>query len=613
MKQDRKAKIAGPLPGQPGAARTPPPTRLRKRVGKWWSAIGEILALAPARQRALVIIGTFVASVLDLIGLTMMVPFIIAATSAQESTKGMVIALHSLLAHVGVPFAPLPIMGIIIGGLVLKAIVGVLVTSYVVKIVAKVTRDMRIRLIRSLLGARWGYFVRQSVGRLAFAIGPESDAAGQSFEVLTSLLASVLQVIVFVAVLGLLSWQLLLIAIAVTLLIVLWFGGLVRQSRAQAKEHRQEVRQRAAKFTDTLTGIKPIRAMGRADRFSDLFEDEARVMAKKSRASIFGPQFAADLQEPVIGVILAVGIYLAVTRLQLEIHDLLIMSLLMVKTIAALMPMQRLAQRFIQSYDQYRSLTRLLQVSEDAKELWPGREAPTFEREIAFRNVSFAYRDRPVLTDLSIKINKGNITALIGPSGVGKSTIVDLVVGLYQPTSGEILADGRDLRQVDIDRWRHEIGYIPQEVLLFHDTIRNNVTLYDHAVTDEAVLAALEAAGAADFVRESGQGLDMIVGERGTRLSGGQRQRISIARALLHRPRLLILDEATTGLDRDTEWAICAHVRDLCEQTGLTVLAVSHQPAWQEAAHQVYRIDHGAAALIVPPGRRLPDLAGSAA
>ena len=303
-------------------------------------------------------------------------------------------------------------------------------------------------------------------------------------------------------VLGLLSWQLLLIAIAVTLLTVLWFGGLVRQSRVQAKEHRQEVRQRAAKFTDTLTGIKPIRAMGRADRFADLFEDEARELAKKSRAKVFGPQFAADLQEPVIGTVLAVGIYLAVTRLQLQISDLLILSMLMVKTIAALMPMQRLAQRFIQSYDQYRSLTRLLQVSEEAREVWTGRETPALEREISFDDVSFAYRDRPVLDDLSFRITKGAITALIGPSGVGKSTIVDLLVGLYQPTAGMIRADGRDLRQFDIDLWRHDIGYIPQEVLLFHDSVRNNVTLYDHGVSDEAVLAALDAAGAADFVRE---------------------------------------------------------------------------------------------------------------
>jgi ATP-binding cassette subfamily C protein len=597
------------------AARAPrsTATRWRKRVGKWWHAIGEILALAPPRQRALVIIGTFVSSVLDLIGLTMMVPFIIATTSDQESTKGVVVMLHSVLGQFGIPFAPLPIMAIIITGLTLKGLIGVLVTRYADKIVGKVTRDMRIRLIHGLLGARWSYFVRQSVGRLAFAIGPEADASGQCFGVLTSLIASVLQVSVFVVVLGLLSWQLLAIAVLVTLLLVVWFGGLVRQSRRQAKEQRQEVRQRAAKFTDTLTGIKPIRAMGRAERFAGRFEDEARLLEKKSRPGIFSPQFAADLQEPVVGVALAIGIYFAVTKLQLEIHDLLIMSILMVKTIAALMPMQRLAQRFIQSYDQYRSLNRLLQISEDARETWSGREMPMLERDITFDEVSFSYRDQTVLNGLNLRVPSGEITALIGPSGVGKSTIVDLLVGLYQPSDGMIRVDGTDLQQINLAQWRRDIGYIPQEVLLFHDTVRHNVTLFEEGISDEVVMAALAAAGASEFVIESRQGLDTVVGERGSRLSGGQRQRISIARALLHRPRLLILDEATTGLDQETEWAICAHVRRLCESTGLTVLAVSHQPAWQRAAHQVYRIEPGGAAVLLASGRRLPDLADSAA
>ena len=610
-------KPKGPGARRAGAGTAQPPrsaaARLVKLVGKWWRAISEILALAPARQRALVIVGTFVSSVLDLIGLTMMVPFIIATTSDQESTKGVVVMLHSVLSQFGVPFAPLPILTIIITGLALKGVVGVLVTRYADKIVGKVTRDMRIRLIRSLLGARWAYFVRQSVGRLAFAIGPEADAAGQCFGVLTNLIASVLQVTVFVAVLGLLSWQLLAIAVLVTVLLVVWFGGLVRQSRRQAKEQRQEVRQRAAKFTDTLTGIKPIRAMGRASRFADRFEDEARVMERKSRPGLLSPQFAADLQEPVVGAALAIGIYVAVTKLQLEIHDLLIMSILMVKTIAAMMPMQRLAQRFIQSYDQYRSLNRLLQVSEDARETWPGQHNPTLAQDIAFDDVSFSYRDQTVLSGLNLRIPSGEITALVGPSGVGKSTIVDLLVGLYQPSMGAIRVDGTDLQQIDLAQWRRDIGYIPQEVLLFHDSIRHNVTLFEAGISDEAVLEALEAAGAREFVAESRQGLDTVVGERGSRLSGGQRQRISIARALLHRPHLLILDEATTGLDQDTEWAICAHVRHLCETTGLTVLAVSHQPAWRRVAHQTYRIETGGTAVALAAERSRSDLADSSA
>ena len=598
----------------PGAAPPAPrQSRWRKRLGKWTGAVSDIMRLAPPRHRVLVVVGSFVSSVLDLIGLTMMVPLIIAATDVQGPTKGIVVALQNILGGIGLPFTPAAILTIIIVGLTLKALAGVLVTRYVNQVVVKVTRDMRIRMIRSLLGARWGYFVRQPVGRLAFAIGPEAEASGQSFEALTTLIASCLQVLVFVTIIALLSWQLLAIAIASACVVGLWFGGLVRQSRREAKERRQEARQRTAKFTDTLIGIKPIRAMGRADQFADLFEDEARSAAKGARGRIMAPEYAADLQEPVIGALLAVGFYLAITRLSLQIHDLLIMSILIVKTIAALMPMQRVAQRFIQSYDQYRSLNRLLETSESARETWSGHATPDLRREITFEQVTFGYREQPILTELNLRIPTGAITALIGQSGVGKSTIVDLLVGLYQPQGGAIRVDGVDLSELDIALWRRDIGYIPQEVLLFHDTIRNNVTLYEDGISDEAVMHALTAAGAREFVLGAGQGLDTIVGERGNRLSGGQRQRISIARALLHRPSILILDEATTGLDQDTEWSICQHIRTLCETTGVTVLTVSHQLAWQQAADLVYRIEAGKANPTTPPRRAITDVAETAA
>ena len=191
--------------------------RWRKRVGKWWRAIRQVMRLASPRHRALVIVGTFVSSILDLVGLTMMVPLIIAATDLKESTKGIVVAMGKALAFVGLPFEPMPILVVIIIGLALKALVGVLVSRYVGTVVAKVTRDMRIRLIRSLLSARWSYFLRQPVGRLAFAIGPEADAAGQCFDTLSRLLASMLQVLVFVTILALLSWQLMIIAMVATL------------------------------------------------------------------------------------------------------------------------------------------------------------------------------------------------------------------------------------------------------------------------------------------------------------------------------------------------------------------------------------------------------------
>ncbi len=602
---------AEPSPVLPNPANPPRVPRWRKRIGKWSRAIGQVLRLASPRHRALVIVGTFISSILDLVGLTMMVPLIIAATDIKSSSKGVVVAMGKALAFIGLPFEPLPILVVIIIGLALKALVGVLVTRYVGTVVARVTRDMRIRLIRSLLDARWAYFLRQPVGRLAFAIGPEADAAGQCFDTLSKLLASMLQVVVFVTILALLSWQLMTIALVATVATTLWFGGLVRRARQVAKEHRHMVRQRSAKFTDALIGIKPIRAMGRTDRFARVFENEARDLARSSRLRILSAEFSADLQEPVIGAVLAIGFYLAVTELSLEVHDLLIMSVLMIRTIAALLPMQRQAQQFIQTYDQYRSLCSLLQITEEAKEVSAGTLPPSLDQSLRLEGVTFAYAAKPILSDLDLTIPTGKITALVGPSGVGKSTVVDLLVGLYQPNAGTVRVDGVDLRQIDLTAWRHGIGYVPQEVLLFHDSVRNNVTLFEEEVAPAAVIKALQAAGAWGFVAELPQQMETIVGERGNRLSGGQRQRISIARALLHEPRLLILDEATTGLDQDTERAICAHVRELCERTGLTVLAVSHQVAWQEAAHQVYRLDGGKATLIAP--KRSPELAASPA
>jgi ATP-binding cassette subfamily C protein len=586
----------------------------RKRVGKWARAVGDVLRLAPPRTRALVIVGSFVASVLDLVGLTMMLPLIIAATDMQQVHKGLVVLIQSVVVATGLPFAPLPILAVIVVGLGLKALVGLTISRYVADIVAGITRDMRIRLIRALLGARWSYFVRQPVGRLAFAIGPEADAAGQCFENLSSLIASLLQVALFITVAALLSWQLLLIALGVALVTGVWFGGLVRHGRQLAKEQRQRLRQRAARFTDALIGIKPIRAMGRTERFAAVFEQEARDTAVTARPPVLSGEYSADLQEPVIGIVLALGFYVAITQLQLHVTDLLVMSILMMKTISALLPMQRLGQRFIQSHDQYRSLCQLLRVTNDAREVALGRTPPVLERSIRFEDVTFGYDGGPpVLRHLHLEIPTGQITAIVGPSGVGKSTIVDLLVGLYAPERGAIRVDGTDLRELDLAAWRRGIGYVPQEVLLFHDTIERNVTLYEDGVPAADVVEALQAAGLWDAVSRMPQGIETVVGERGNRLSGGQRQRVSIARALLHKPRLLILDEATTGLDPDTERAICAHVRGLAERTGLTVLAVSHQPAWQQAAHVVYRIADGGAVVAASGAAAGPRLVTASA
>jgi ATP-binding cassette subfamily C protein len=215
--------------------------------------------------------------------------------------------------------------------------------------------------------------------------------------------------------------------------------------------------------------------------------------------------------------------------------------------------------------------------------------------------VRLSYDGAPVFDGLDLEIPRGELTAIIGASGAGKTTIVDLVTGLVRPDAGRVLVDGVALEELDLARWRRCIGYVTQETLLFNDTIRTNVTLGDPELGDADVERALREAGAADFVRARPEGIAAPVGERGALLSGGQRQRIAIARALVRRPKLLILDEATAALDPDAEAAVWATVAELRGKT--TVVAISHQPALLGVADRTYRIEKRHAVRVEPvPG-----------
>jgi ATP-binding cassette subfamily C protein len=211
--------------------------------------------------------------------------------------------------------------------------------------------------------------------------------------------------------------------------------------------------------------------------------------------------------------------------------------------------------------------------------------------------VSFAYPGRPVFDELSLTIPRGSFVALSGVSGAGKTTIVDLLVGLRQPGHGRIMIDDVSLSDVNMREWRRAVGYVPQEMLLFNDTIRHNVTLGDETIGEEQLERALRSAGAWEFVRERSQGWDTMVGNSGSQLSGGQRQRLAIARALVRSPKLLVLDEATTALDPESEAAICATLEQL--RGTVTIVAISHQPMLRDAADIVYHVSGGRAVALV--------------
>ncbi len=255
------------------------------------------------------------------------------------------------------------------------------------------------------------------------------------------------------------------------------------------------------------------------------------------------------------------------------------------------------------------SLRTAIDQATAANEAASDSKTPSLNHGIIFRNVSFSYGDKPVLKDVFLTVPAGGFIALTGPSGAGKTTIADLIIGLFRPQSGQVLVDEIPVSDLASKEWRSLIGYAPQETIMFHDTVFANVTLGDPNLSRADAEEALRAAGSWDFVSSLPGGMDWVVGERGARLSGGQRQRIAIARSLVRRPKLLILDEATTALDPQTEAAVCETLKQL--RGTVTIIAISHQPALVNAADEVYHLEN--LALTTEPLNAVQAMAGMAA
>ena len=217
-----------------------------------------------------------------------------------------------------------------------------------------------------------------------------------------------------------------------------------------------------------------------------------------------------------------------------------------------------------------------------------------FKKEIEVKRVTYAYPEGEgnVIENACFHIRKGETVAFVGSSGAGKSTIVDILLGLLPPQQGKILVDGMDVYK-NLRTWQKEIGYIPQTIYLSDDSIRNNVAfgIEEENIDEQAVIAALKQAQLYDFVDTLPEGLDTCVGDRGIRLSGGQRQRIGIARALYHKPEILVLDEATSALDNDTEAAVMEAIDSLKGQK--TIIIIAHRLTTIKNADTVYKVKDG--------------------
>jgi len=548
-------------------------------------------------RTASALLALIIAGVLDGLGLSMILGMLNLATSTNDDPSAPEQAALEIVRWLGVEptTTALLIIGVVL--IAIKAVIVLLANRQVGYTVAHVATDLRLRLIRAVTHSRWRYYLAQPVGRLSNAVATEAHRASEGFYHGAVMATQSINALIYAGLALMISLKASLIALAFGGILLGLLHFLVRRAGRAGRDQTGLMKSLLAVMTDQLGAVKPLKAMAREDHIDALMSSQTRDLKKALRHQVMAKAGLTALQEPLLAILIGIGFFYFLVQMNLPMATVMMMVFLIARSVNFLAKAQRSLQHMAISESAYWSLIETITEAEQQREPSRGHLTPSLERAIRFEQVDFSYDGQPLFSDLSCEIPAGQLTVLIGPSGSGKTTLIDLAAGLLHVDAGRILIDDQPLDDIDHHQWRRLIGYVPQDPLLVNDSVLHNLTLGDPELDRKAAEQALRQADAWEFVSALPEGLDTPLGERGGRLSGGQRQRLAIARALIHRPRLLILDEATSSLDEASEAAVVAAIQRLKGQ--LTLLAVSHDQALVGVADQVIRVEQGQ--LIADP------------
>lgn len=529
--------------------------------------------------------------------LLLLVPLMqLVGLDVQQGTVGW---LSDLVSSVFAAVNVQPTLITVLVAYVLLTSVGALTarwqTIFNLKLEQGFVASLRKRLYKAIANTTWLTFVRSRSSDFTHALTTELDRVGNVTRFVLSTIANTIVLSVYV----LLALRL---SLVMTALVFLCGAGLLLMLRKKTKAAHwtgEDISMATnglhAAATEHLGGMKTTKSYGVEERSSELFSGLAEQVAQmRLNATRVYAEAGFWFQ---IGSVLALSVilYIAFEVLTLPTAGLLLLLFLFTRIIPLFASIQQNYQKYLNDLPAFTGVMELQERCEAAAEIKVElSEEVKLRQGIQLREVSFTYGGEgvpPAIRNLNLAIEAGKTTAIVGPSGAGKSTVADLIMGLITPDRGQVLVDGMPLAAERLGSWRHQIGYVAQDTFLFNDTIKANLLWACPKVDDEEIKQALKEAAAEEFVSESPEGLETVLGDRGVRLSGGERQRLALARALLRRPSLLILDEATSALDSENE----KHVQSAIEELHghVSVLLITHRLSTIRGADAVYVLDNG--------------------
>ena len=455
--------------------------------------------------------------------------------------------------------------------------------------------DLRNEVYAKIIRQPMGFFQQQPTGRVMSAVINDVERARPALsEYLAEIFRQTFSFFAFLSVLFYVDWRMTL-GCGIFLPLVVWpIGRLGRKIRRSVESSQSKLGELNQILQETVAGNRVVKAFGMEDFEIGKFRAAAKRLLRETMRWVRTQVVSSPLMDLLLPVVISLLLLYARDKIR---HEQLTIGLFFTFVYALFKsyePVKRMGavyQQFQQAQGATTQVFAYLDMKEEERDASDAKELPPFARAIEFENVSFSYDASPVLHGINFLARKGELVAFVGSSGAGKTTLVNLIPRLYEVTCGAIRVDGVDVSKVTLRSLRGQIAMVTQENILFYDTVWNNICYGQSNVGRERVLQAAQAALAHDFIQELPQGYDTLIGERGTRLSGGQRQRIAIARAILKDSPILILDEATSELDSESELYVQKALANL--MVGRTTFVIAHRLGTIRKADKILVLEDG--------------------
>ena len=485
----------------------------------------------------------------------------------------------------------------ILGVYLLRSVLGYFQNRLPALMVERIQRDVRRELFAHVQGLSFRWYQKTRAGHLLSILSNDVGMLGGALQTgFFNVGRQFLEAVVYLILLFALSWKLTLVALGIlppVMWIVVQIAGKLRRVNRERLRSLSDV---TSTLQENIAGVRIVRAFAaeshERDRFGRDNETLLRQAVRSAKYGLMGSPVNEFLLSGAIVLVLYLGGRMILLEGELEPGTFIIFLFMAVRFSEPVKFLSKLGQEIQPSLAAAERIFGILDTAPEVVEAPRPVAVPEFRDRVEYEGVSFAYEDLdgPVLHDVSFSIAKREVVALVGPSGGGKSTIVDLLPRFYDPQEGRILFDGIDLRELKLTDLRAQLGMVTQETILFHDTVAANVA-YGRAPDRDRLLSAARAANALEFIEALPQGFATMLGERGVRLSGGQRQRIAIARALYKNPSILIFDEATSALDTESEVLVQQAIGRLMEDR--TAIVIAHRLSTIQRADRILVVDGG--------------------